>query len=85
MKNILTRAMKLSVSHQALCVLLFGTLTILSQLGYIIFDAFFGDHANRLYMITLYQKCMEYIFLEVVIVVAGAFLFDITVRESKGI
>ena len=85
MKNIVKRVMKLSVSRQALHVFLFGAITILSQLGYIVFDVFFGTHTNRLYMMILYQKCIEYILLEVVIVVAGAFLFDVTVREAEGV
>lgn len=85
MKNMVKRAMKFSVSRQALHVFLFGAITILSQLGYIVFDVFFGTHTNRLYMMILYQKCIEYILLEVVIVVAGAFLFDVTVREAEGV
>jgi len=85
MKVSLISILRHPVSWQALAVLRIGFLIILVQLGYIIFDIFFQQHSNQLYALMLYQNSMEYIFLESVILIIGAFLFDITVRQTKGI
>lgn len=70
-----------SVSKQATTVMLWGTLTILLQLGYIAFDIFSGSLQERLLAIQLYRSCFNYILLEVVLVVGGAFLFDTVTKD----
>ena len=70
-----------SVSKQATTVMLWGTLTILLQLGYIAFDIFSGSLQERLLAIHLYRSCFDYILLEVALIVGGAFLFDVVTKD----
>jgi hypothetical protein len=70
-----------SVSKQATTVMLLGTLTILLQLGYIAFDIFSVTFEDRFCTIQLYRSCFNYILLEVVLVVGGAFLFDVVTKD----
>lgn len=85
MKKRMNKRPVRSVSRQSVIVLFAGTVIVLLQLGYIAFDALCGDHANRLYTLELYRKCLDSIMLEVILVVIGAFLFDMTVRECVGV
>ena len=83
MKNKQSKKEFLTVSSQSIITLFAGMIVIIAQLSYIAFDVLFGNHANDLYTLALYRKCIEYIFVETVIVIIGAFLFDITVRDCK--
>lgn len=84
MRKILWGSLSKKVSPQATLILLIGFIIVLLQLGYIAFDVLFGVHDNNLYVVNLYRKCIEYILLEFVILVIGAFLFDMTVRDLTG-
>lgn len=70
-----------AVSPHALVTLFAGTVIILFQLFYIIFDTLCGTHENFYYTVALYQKCLDYVLTEAVIVVSGSFLMDMTVGE----
>lgn len=83
MKNIFGRTKFLSVSMQSLGIMLVGALIIFLQLGYIAFDIFCGSAQERLDAILLYRSCFDYILLEVVILVGGAFLFDVVVKDAE--
>lgn len=85
MKKRLNHRLSASVSRQSLAVLFMGTVIVLLQLGYIAFDIMGGNHENQLYILELYRKCLDLVLLEVVIIVIGAFLFDMTVRECVGV
>ncbi len=82
MKKKHFRPQSLTVSSQALSVLLFGALVIFLQLGYIAFDIFSGTVAERFYAVQLYRSCFDYILLEIAILVGGAFLFDVVVKDA---
>ena len=85
MKKRLNHRLSASVSRQSLAVLFMGTVIVLLQLGYIALDIMGGNHENQLYILELYRKCLDLVLLEVVIIVIGAFLFDMTVRECVGV
>lgn len=84
MKKTFSKASSHKVSRQALTILILGTIVVILQLGYIAFDILYGSHVNRLYTIELYRKSMDYILLEVILLVLGAFLFDMTVKDCIG-
>jgi hypothetical protein len=71
-----------AVSSQSVSVLLWGALVILLQLGYIAFDIFSGTVTERFYAVQLYRACFDYILLEIAILVGGAFLFDVVVKDA---
>ena len=53
-----------AVSPHALVTLFAGTVIILFQLFYIIFDTLCGTHENFYYTVALYQKCLDYVLTE---------------------
>ena len=81
MKNKTGLAMG-NVSLPSIVTLFLGTLLILTQLSYITFDVLCGTHANSLYTQLMYQECMSYILAEFLIIVVGAFLFDLVARDA---
>lgn len=72
-----------SVSIQSLTVMLLGSIVVLLQLGYIAFDIFSGSTIERFNAIRLYRSCFEYILLEVLIIIGGAFLFDMVIKDIE--
>ncbi len=84
MKKVI-RFLNRPISRQAFLVFAIGSLVVLFQLGYITWDILYGNHTHMLYTLALYRKCLSQILLEVVILLVGSFLFDITVRECTGI
>ena len=73
-----------AVALPSILILFLGTLLILAQLAYMTFDFLCGEHVNSLYTQMIYQKCMDYILLEFLILVIGSFLVDITAKELNG-
>lgn len=71
------------VSIQSISVLVCGSLIVLLQLGYIAFDIFSGTPSERFYAIQLYRACFDHILLEIVILVGGAFLFDVVIKDMQ--
>lgn len=71
-----------AVSANSLTVMLLGTLLILLQLGYIAFDIFSGSQEEQFYAVQLYRSCFDYILLEAVLLVGGAFLFDMVEKDT---
>ena len=71
----------LLITPQAIRVLLLGLPVLLTQLGYIAFDILYGINPHKLYTVALYQKGLENIMAEIAILVFGAFLFDVVVRD----
>ena len=69
------------VSAQALSVLGAGFLIVFLQLGYIAFDIFSGSAYEQLSAVLLYRRCFDYILLEIVILIGGAFLFDLVAKD----
>lgn len=72
-----------SVSMHSLIIMLLGSIVILLQLGYIAFDIFSGSVMERFDEIRLYRACIEYIWIEVVLLVGGAFLFDVVIKDME--
>ncbi len=69
------------ISKHSVSIMLWGSLLILLQLGYIAFDIFSGSLPERYSAIHLYRSCFDYILLEATLIVGGAFLFDITEKD----
>lgn len=59
-----------------------GFLTILIQLCLITAFLLFGDHQNKLYAFRIYHGMLEYILLDVALVIGGAFLFELAERDA---
>ena len=69
------------ISKHSTAIMLWGSLLILLQLGYIAFDIFSGSFQERYYAIQLYRSCFDHILLEMTLIVGGAFLFDIAEKD----
>ena len=70
------------VSASSLIIMLWGSLLILLQVGYIAFDIFSGSVEEQIHAVQLYRSCFDYILLETVLLVGGAFLFDIVEKDT---
>lgn len=55
---------------------------ILIQLCVITAALVFGEHENHLYALRLYYQMLEYILLDVVLVIGGAILFEVAERDT---
>ena len=85
MVNFLKRLLCAPVSKQALTIMRAGAITIFLQTAFIIGNIYFCQQNSTLQLYLLYQNCIKYLFLEMVILVVGAFLFDLSVREMQGL
>ena len=63
-------------------VLTVGLFIILAELLYSTLQLFFTTGENTYYMLNMYHKIVEYLFLDVTLVVGGAFLFDLAVIDT---
>lgn len=83
MKRKFRKDGNVQVSEQSVWVMLLGTVVILLQLGYIAFDIFSGTANERFHAVLLYRSCFEYVLLEIVLILGGAFLFDAVVKDTE--
>ena len=60
-----------------------GFFAVLVQLGIITACLFLGEHRSELYALRLYYAMLEYILLDVVLVIGGALLFELADRDAK--
>ena len=81
-KKILER-FSLPICSHAVMLVKWGALIVFAQLGYIIFDLLYGNHENTLYVLSMYRECLTVILAEPVILLIGAFLLDISARETQ--
>ena len=63
-------------------VLAVGFFVILAELLYSTFQLFFTTGENTYYMLNMYYNIVEYLFLDITLVVGGAFLFDLAVIDT---
>lgn len=71
------------LSHYASWVLHVGLFVVLMQLCIITACLFLGEHQNQLYAFRLYYAMLEYILLDVALVIGGALLFELAERDVK--
>ena len=72
-----------TVSHHALLLIRICFAIILAELFIMTLQLFIVEYPTQLYAIRLFREMLEYIMLDITIAVIGAFLFDISVRESE--
>ena len=60
-----------------------GFLIVLVQLCIITACLLLGEHQNQLYAFRLYYAMLEYILLDVALLIGGALLFEIAARDAK--
>lgn len=78
MKNTIQKGLTRYASR----VLHAGFLIILAQLCTITAGLLIGEHQNQLYALRLYYTMLEYILLDVVLVIGGAILFELAERDA---
>ena len=71
------------ISRQAFRLLWICFPVILVEFILITARQFLGEFPTRLYAARLYHAMLEYIFLDMTIVVIGAFLLDLTARTQE--
>lgn len=74
---------KKGLSHYASWILHTGLFIILVQLCIITACLLLGEHQNQLYAFRLYYSMLEYILLDVALVIGGALLFEVAERDVK--
>ncbi len=72
-----------SVSHSSLKLLAFGLTLALLQLVLSVLELQYGDYQSKLYASTLFAELVEYVLLDILLVIIGAFLFDMVDRKSR--
>ncbi len=77
MKNIFQKGL----TRYASLMIHTGLFVILVQLCIITFGLLFGEHQNQLYAFRLYYAMLEYILLDVALVIGGAILFEVAERD----
>ncbi len=73
----------LKLSHGASLLLHIGLPIVLLQLILISAYLIFGEHENIIYAVRQYQKMLEYIFLDIVVLLGGALLFEVADRDAR--
>lgn len=81
MRHQIAKALSRPVSPYSLWIVLGGALVLFLQLGYITFDIFSLADTSRASTVALYRACLgEYVWSELLLLVAGAFLADLADR-----
>ena len=71
------------LSRYGSLVLHAGLFVVLAQLCIITANLLLVEHSNQLYAFRLYYAMLEYILLDVALIIGGAFLFELAERDLQ--